>query len=184
MAIDGAIGIEEIEKRRRYRVRESKMGVNVEKEQVANAMSTTDSDIRSFEPSTSGRNASGAGVEAERNTIFDNLVKVEGEVSGLIAYSIYKQNKRSWLTDFQKIVGRPPTEAETRAYIIGESTERRLATYRHLAQSTIAGEGPGRGAGAGALSARSYLVWAVVLIAAVAVLGFALHSGLSLSSPK
>jgi hypothetical protein len=158
------------------------MGVNVEKEQVANATSTTDDDIRSFD---TGRNlSSGAGVEAERNTIFDNLVKVEGEVSGLVAYSIYKQNKRAWLNDFQKVVGRPPTEGETRAYIIGESTERRLETYRHLAQATLAGEGP-KGIGrAGNLAQRSYLVWAVVLIAAVAVLGLVLHSGLSLSSPK
>jgi hypothetical protein len=159
------------------------MGINVEKEQVANAMSPTDSDIPTFE-AANGRSASG--VEPERNAIFDNLVKVEGEVSGLVAYSIYKQNKRAWLNDFQKTVGRPPTEAETRAYIIGESTERRLATYRHLAQATLAGQGPEgpNGARAGGLSGRSYLVWAVVLIAAVAVLGFALHSGLSLSSPK
>src|SRR5580692_2914610 len=126
------------------------------------------------------------GPEAEHNTIFDSLVKVEGEVAGLVAYSIYKQNKRAWLNDFIKASGRPPTEAETRAYIIGESTERRLATYRHLAQATLAGQGPEgpNGARAGGLSGRSYLVWAVVLIAAVAVLGFALHSGLSLSSPK
>src|SRR6202790_3936935 len=67
------------------------------------------------------------GPEAEHNTIFDNLVKVEGEVAGLVAYSIYKQNKRAWLNDFLKATGRPPTEAESRAYIIGESTERRLA---------------------------------------------------------
>jgi hypothetical protein len=159
------------------------MGINVEKEQVANAMSPTDSDIPTFE-AANGRSASG--VEPERNAIFDSLVKVEGEVSGLVAYSIYKQNKRAWLNDFQKTVGRPPTEAETRAYIIGESTERRLATYRHLAQATLAGQGPEGpiGARAGGLSGRSYLVWAVVLIAVVAVLGFALHSGLSLSSPK
>jgi hypothetical protein len=126
-------------------------------------------------------------TEAERNTIFDNLVKVEGEVSGLVAYSIYKQNKRAWLNDFLKATGRPPTEAESRAYIIGESTERRLATYRHLAAATLSGQGPE----APMASARSiarpaagrpasfYAVWAIVLIAAVALLAFALlHSGL------
>jgi hypothetical protein len=157
------------------------MGVNVEKEQVVNATSTTDNEVRPFEANTNGSSASITGVEAEHNTIFDNLVKVEGEVSGLVAYAIYKQNKRAWLNDFQKAVGRPPTEAETRSYIIGESTERRLATYRHLAQSTLSGDGPSTGARVGNLAGRSYLVWAVVLIAAVAVLGFALHSGLSLS---
>ena len=166
------------------------MGVNVEKDQVNAVLAPTNGDTKPFETATNGHRASLGGVEAERNTIFDNLVKVEGEVSGLIAYSIYKQNKRAWLNDFQKAVGRPPTEAETRAYIIGESTERRLATYRHLAQATLAGQGPEGPAGAsktGHLTRRSgsfYLVWAVVLVVALAVLGFALHSGLSISTPK
>ena len=50
--------------------------------------------------------------EADRNPIFDALVTGEGEVSGLVAYSIYKQNKRAWLDDFIKLTGRTPTEAE------------------------------------------------------------------------
>src|SRR5450755_610515 len=128
------------------------------------------------------------GAEPEHNTIFDSLVKVEGEVSGLVAYSIYKQNKRAWLQDFLKATGRPPTEAESRAYIIGESTDRRLATYRHLAAATLAGQGPEapsamiRPARNGpGRSAAFFIVWAVVLIAAVALLAFALHTGLDLN---
>ncbi len=115
-------------------------------------------------------------------------MKVEGEVSGLVAYSIYKQNKRAWLQDFLKATGRPPTEAESRAYIIGESTERRLATYRHLAAATLAGQGPERprprGRRAGAAGRRPamsfFIVWAIVLIAAIAVLAYALHTGLGI----
>src|SRR5450755_547473 len=82
------------------------------------------------------------GAEPEHNTIFDSLVTREGEIAGLVAYSIYKQNKRAWLQDFLKATGRPPTDDESRAYIIGESTDRRLATYRHLAAATLAGQGP------------------------------------------
>jgi hypothetical protein len=133
-------------------------------------------------------------TEVERNTIFDNLVKVEGEVPGLVAYSIYKQNKRAWLNDFLKATGRPPTEAESRAYIIGESTERRLATYRHLAAATLAGQGPE--APTSSSSARSfarsgvarpasfYVVWAIVLIVALAVLAYVLRSGLGVGLSK
>jgi hypothetical protein len=125
-------------------------------------------------------------TEAERNTIFDSLVKVEGEVPGLVAYSIYKQNKRAWLNDFLKATGRPPTEAESRAYIIGESTERRLATYRHLAASTLAGQGPEAPTASGRSSVRPtagrsgsyYLISAVVLILALALLVFAWRFGL------
>jgi hypothetical protein len=126
------------------------------------------------------------GPESEHNTIFDSLVKVEGEVAGLVAYSIYKQNKRAWLQDFVKASGRPPTDAETRAYIIGESTERRLATYRHLAEATLAGEGPDAPVSGGRAmrrqsdrSASFFAIWAIVLVVAVAVLGFALHAGLT-----
>ena len=74
--------------------------------------------------------------EVERNPIFDALVgSDEEDVAGLVAYSIYKQNKRAWLDDFVKTTGRAPSEAETRSYIIGESTERRISTYRRLAAS-------------------------------------------------
>jgi hypothetical protein len=124
------------------------------------------------------------GTDGERNTIFDNLVKVEGEVAGLVAYSIYKQNKRAWLQDFIKATGRPPSDAESRAYIIGESTERRLATYRHLAAATLAGQGPETPTSGRAMRPSDsrppwlYAVWAVVLVAAVAVLAYALHVGL------
>ncbi|HLW91644.1 MAG TPA: hypothetical protein VKS78_10125 [Roseiarcus sp.] len=163
------------------------MGVNVEKDQIGAAAVAAGGDINMIDPVANGRDAAAEAVEAERNPIFDSLVKVEGEVSGLVAYSIYKQNKRAWLNDFQKIVGRPPSEAETRAYIIGESTDRRLATYRHLAQATLAGQGPEGPIGAkkaGGLSGRSawfYVVWAVVLVAAVAVLGYALHFNLPIA---
>jgi hypothetical protein len=159
------------------------MGVIIEKDQIG-AAAAANGDTRPSESAVNGRVASPVSVEAERNTIFDNLVKVEGEVSGLVAYSIYKQNKRAWLNDFQKAVGRPPTEAETRAYIIGESTERRLATYRHLAQATLSGQGPEGPTGAKGIGHRSssfYLLWGVVLVLALAVLGFALHSGLTIS---
>ena len=155
------------------------MGVNIiEKDEISAASPTTIGEARSLETGANGNGASAVNIEAERNTIFDSLVKVEGEVSGLVAYSIYKQNKRAWLNDFQKVVGRPPTEGETRAYIIGESTERRLATYRHLAQATLAGQGPDGGArGLAGRSSSFYIIWALVLIAAVGVLAYALHSG-------
>ena len=125
------------------------------------------------------------GVDGERNTIFDSLVKVEGEVAGLVAYSIYKQNKRAWLQDFIKATGRPPSEAESRAYIIGESTDRRLATYRHLAAATLAGQGPETPTAAGRTMRQTngrppwfFAVWAVVLVAVVALLAYALHVGM------
>ena len=61
---------------------------------------------------------------------------------GLVAYSIYKQNKHDFLVAFRAGGDANPPEAEVSAYIVGEGTPRRLSTYRHLAQATIEGPGP------------------------------------------
>lgn len=124
-----------------------------------------------------------AAAGAERNPIFDALVGPDEDVSGLVAYSIYKQNKRAWLDDFVKATGRAPTEAESRAYIIGESTERRLTTYRHLAAATLSGQGPRSPTSGGAVSSGKSnpiagALWGLaIVIAAVAVLAVAVHAG-------
>jgi hypothetical protein len=112
--------------------------------------------------------------ESERNPIFDSLVGSDGEIAGLVAYSIYKQNKRAWLDDFIKVTKRTPTEAETRSYIIGESTERRLATYRQLAAATLGGQSV-RLKGAAPIHRYGRLtgaLWSLVALAALVVIGF------------
>ena len=86
-------------------------------------------------------------AEGDRNPVFSSLVTKEGDVVGLIAYSIYKQNKHDWLLTFRRLREREPTPAELTAYIIGESTGRRLSTYRYLASATLAGQGPDIAAG-------------------------------------
>ena len=78
----------------------------------------------------------------ERNAVFVNLVKDDGDIAGLVAYSIYKQHKLDWLTAFEAAKRRAPNAAELASYIIGEGTPRRLATYRHLAEAVLAGNGP------------------------------------------
>ena len=89
-----------------------------------------------------------ASVDAQDQTgVFSNLVKGDGDIAGLVAYSIYKQNKLDWLRAFQTSRGRTPNDAELTSYIIGEGTPRRLATYRHLAEATLAGHGPNIGNG-------------------------------------
>jgi len=113
--------------------------------------------------------------DSDRNPIFDALVTQEGEVAGLVAYSLYKQNKRSWIEDFKRLTGRLPNEDETRAYIIGESTERRLATYRLLAQTTLglqAGASAPTQRGAGVAAA----VWALIAVMVLAGIGYVMHA--------
>lgn len=93
--------------------------------------------------------------DSGRNAVFAALVKGDSDVTGLVAYSIFKQNELDWLSDFRKARDRDPTEAEADAYIIGENTQRRLATYRHLAEATLQGKGPDVATGVAGVSSVS-----------------------------
>jgi hypothetical protein len=75
--------------------------------------------------------------EDNRNPIFELLVKNEQDVAGLLAYALYKQNKRDWLIAFQATSGRQPTDAEVSAFILGERIPRRTTTYRKLAEDML-----------------------------------------------
>ena len=77
-----------------------------------------------------------------RTGVFSHLVKDDGDIAGLVAYSIYKQHKLDWLRAFESAKGRPPSDDELASYFIGEGTPRRIATYRHLAEATLSGQGP------------------------------------------
>ncbi len=83
-----------------------------------------------------------ASRESDRNDVFAKLVTADNDIIGLVAYSIYKQNKFDWLQAFHRARGREPNDDEVAAYIVGEGTARRLATYRHLAHATLEGRGP------------------------------------------
>jgi hypothetical protein len=72
-----------------------------------------------------------------RNPIFELLVQSESDLTGLLAYSLYKQNKRDWLIAFRATHGRDPEAAETEAFILGERLPRRTATYRRLAEDML-----------------------------------------------
>jgi hypothetical protein len=96
--------------------------------------------------------------DEERNGVFESLVTSDADIVGLVAYSIYKQNKHDWLVAFEKAKGRQPNDGELSAYILGEGTPRRLAIYRHLAEATLEGRGPEVPAGpaAEAFAQRTY----------------------------
>jgi hypothetical protein len=73
----------------------------------------------------------------QRNPILAELVQGEDDLAGLVAYALYKLNKRDWLASFFKTHGRDPTEGEVESYVLGERTQRRLASYRRLAEDLI-----------------------------------------------
>jgi hypothetical protein len=75
-------------------------------------------------------------------SVFKKLVTADDDLVGLVAYGLYKQNKYDWLAAFEKSCGRRPTAEESRAYVVGEGTSRRVATYRQLAESALAARIP------------------------------------------
>ncbi len=153
-----------------------------------------------FEPSTANAKAQNLTAYTGPNTpdddkgrtgVFAHLVKGDSDIAGLVAYSIYKQHKLDWLRAFEGSQGRNPNETELASYLIGEGTPRRIATYRHLAEATLSGQGPNLGGGGtgfdtGRLRSVNFrerrafspgLIAVYALIALLFVLGFwlALH---------
>lgn len=134
-----------------------------------------------------------------RSPIFGELVQAEDDTVGLIAYALYKQNKRDWLASFAKEHGREATEGEVEAYHLGERTPRRVLTYRRLAVDVLAkdpggreGEGlaihyPGtsgagrRGRQAGFTEAILSRGWSAALVAILALIGLVAVAILALS---
>ena len=81
--------------------------------------------------------ASTGSAATPRNPMFTELVQGEEDLAGLVGYALYKMSKRDWLAAFIKTHGREPTEDEIESYILGERTQRRLTTYRRLADELI-----------------------------------------------
>jgi hypothetical protein len=79
------------------------------------------------------------GVRSEaRNPLLDALVYGDNDLVGLVAYAMHEVNRRDWCLAYEAAHGRPPSEGELNAYLVGEQLERRLDTYRRLAEDALA----------------------------------------------
>jgi len=78
------------------------------------------------------------------NPVFAKLVEAEDDTVGLLAYALYKQNKRDWFVSFFEEHNREATEGEVEAYHLGERSPRRVLTYRRLAVDVLAKDPGGR----------------------------------------
>lgn len=77
-------------------------------------------------------------ADARTNPLLDKLVYGDNDLVGLVAYAMHEVNRRDWRAAYETTHGRPPSEAEYNAYLVGEQLERRLETYRRLAEDAIA----------------------------------------------
>lgn len=87
--------------------------------------------------SNGGKTSSGARSEA-RNPLLEALVYGDNDLVGLVAYAMHEVNRRDWCLAYEAANSRPPSDGELNAYLVGEQLERRLDTYRRLAEDALA----------------------------------------------
>lgn len=71
------------------------------------------------------------------NFIYEQLVKSEDDLVGLIAYAIYKKHKIEFITRIKEKEGREPTKDECKIFFNASTTESQLVKYRNDAQSIL-----------------------------------------------
>lgn len=76
-------------------------------------------------------------MERSYNFIYEQLVKSEDDLVGLVAYAIYKKHKIEFITRMKEEEGRDPTEDECKIFFKASTTESQLAKYRNDAQSIL-----------------------------------------------
>lgn len=105
-----------------------------------------------------GETPAHAGTTSERSdaeaAMFRQLVSGENDVAGMVAYALHRRAFLDWSEAFARSAGRDPDDAERRAFLIGESSPRRLSEHRSRAETIVSATGPRR-----SLAARRTLLW-------------------------
>lgn len=71
------------------------------------------------------------------NTVYEKVVRRDDDLVGLIAYALYKQNKRDWLIQQRQRKGKDPTETELGAYLTAQQLDRTIQMYRDQAEAVL-----------------------------------------------
>ncbi|XBS68430.1 hypothetical protein ABK905_17105 [Acerihabitans sp. KWT182] len=69
------------------------------------------------------------------NYIYEQLVKSEDDVAGIISYSVYKRQKMKFIQDFKKTHGCDPSEAELKPFLDISTSPQQLEFYK--SESTV-----------------------------------------------
>lgn len=76
-------------------------------------------------------------MEQPYNFIYEQLVKSEDDLVGLIAYAIYKKHKIEFITRIKDEKGRDPNKKEYKIFFKASTTKSQLIKYRNDAQSIL-----------------------------------------------
>jgi hypothetical protein len=73
------------------------------------------------------------------NRVFEALVETNDDLTGLVAYSLYKQHKRDWLIRFREATGASPSSQELNAFLLSVLLPDQIAQYRQAAADALVG---------------------------------------------
>ncbi|MBZ0258040.1 hypothetical protein K8I31_18390 [bacterium] len=63
------------------------------------------------------------------NQTYEKLIEDENDLVGMIAYSLYKENKREWIIEFRSNHSRPPNKDEEKLFVESK-TPKDIERYR------------------------------------------------------
>ncbi|MGV8838761.1 MAG: hypothetical protein ACWA6X_00505 [Bauldia sp.] len=69
--------------------------------------------------------------------VYDHLVEGEDDVIGLIAYALYKQDKRDWFISWKRAHNAEPTADHVEAFVNGQMTTAQRERYRAAARQVL-----------------------------------------------
>lgn len=77
--------------------------------------------------------------DRSRDQAFTAFVSSDADLIGLVAFALHERQFAEWRAEMARVCGRAPTEDEIVAHRLGETTPRRIAAYRFLAQESLEG---------------------------------------------
>jgi hypothetical protein len=81
--------------------------------------------------------AEAPGMRFEHPDVYSHLIEGENDLTGIIAYSIYKREKRDWRMRWEASHGEPPTPEQTEAFVLANLTEGQKQRYRIAAKAVL-----------------------------------------------
>src|SRR5687768_11606395 len=91
----------------------------------------------SFAPGRPAAPVAAAPIPRVPNRVYEHLVEGDDDVIGLIAYSLYKHDKRQWLMTWRAQHGAEATADQIEAFVNGQMTSGQRERYRTAARQVL-----------------------------------------------
>ncbi|MFO1135980.1 MAG: hypothetical protein U1E30_12415 [Rhodoblastus sp.] len=113
--------------------------------------------------------------DRSRDQAFSAFVSSDSDLVGLVAFALHERQFEEWRAEMARACGRPPTQDEIHAHRLGETTPRRIAAYRFLAQESLQGRGSHKSARAAYCDAPEFELFCASEYDFVGMVAYAIH---------